>query len=214
DHYDHLEAATIKHLAADKSHFIVPIGVGTHLRQWGIPQERLTEKDWWDEVQLDNLLIALVPSEHYSGRKAFLANDTLWASFVIKSAKTNLYFSGDSGYGDHFATIGQRYGPFDLAFLENGQYHPVSRKIHMHPEDTIKAFKDLNANILVPMHWAMFALARHAWYDPAEQITDLAHKNGLKLYVPQIGEMITSQTNYDLKHWWQPIMKRQQAKTE
>ncbi|MEM6986764.1 MAG: MBL fold metallo-hydrolase, partial [Pseudomonadota bacterium] len=178
DHYDHLEAATTEHLAGTGTHFIVPIGVGAHLRAWGVPANRYTEHDWWDELTLDDLLIAITPSEHYSGRKGLLANDTLWASFVLKSANGSLYFSGDSGYGEHFGEIARRYGPFDVAFLENGQYSPISREIHMHPEDTVRAFGELDASVLVPIHWAVFSLSRHAWFEPADRVTALAQQNG------------------------------------
>lgn len=211
DHYDHLETATIKYLAEGKTRFVVPIGVGAHLEEWGIAEDRFTEIDWWEEVKLDELTVAAAPAQHYSGRAGFLANDTLWVSFVIASADSNLYFSGDSGYGGHYSEIGERYGPFDVAFLENGQYNPISREIHMHPEDVVEAFKDLNADVLVPIHWAVFQLSRHPWYEPAMRITDLANKNGIDLFVPVMGEVMTRHTEHTLNPWWEPLMERQRA---
>ncbi len=211
DHYDHLEAATTRYLAESDAHFIVPIGIGAHLRKWGIREDRFTEKLWWQEFKDGDLLIATVPSEHYSGRRGFLANDTLWASFVIKGPNASYYFSGDSGYGDHFAEIGDRYGPFDLSFMENGQYNIISREVHMHPEDVIDAFQKLNSKVLVPIHWAMFSLARHSWYEPAVRITALAKENGLTLFVPRLGEMISRETRFELDEWWIPIAERQKS---
>lgn len=210
DHYDHLETATVKYFAQRDTRFIVPIGVGVHLQKWGIPEDRFTEQDWWQETQVDDLLIATVPAEHYSGRRGFLSNDTLWMSFVIKSENASLYFSGDSGYGDHFFDIGQRYGPFDIAYLENGQYSYLSREVHMHPEDTIRAFKDLNAEVLVPIHWGVFSLSRHPWYEPSQRITALSKQNDITLFVPKLGEMMSSNSQYRLEDWWVPLMERQQ----
>lgn len=211
DHYDHLEAATVRYLAERDTRFIVPVGVGAHLREWGIAEARIAEKDWWEDVELGDLTISAVPALHYSGRASFLANDTLWISFVIKTANTSMYFSGDSGYGGHFTEISDRHGPFDIAFLENGQYSPISREIHMHPEDVVDAFKDLRAKVLVPVHWAVFQLSRHAWYEPAQRITDLAAQNGISLFVPKMGDVITSNSGYEFDPWWKPLMERQRA---
>ena len=211
DHYDHLEAATVRYLASRDTRFIVPIGVGAHLREWGVPAARITEKDWWEEAELDGLKVVAAPAQHYSGRASFLANDTLWISFVIKSAQTSLYFSGDSGYGGHFAEIRDRHGPFDMVFLENGQYSPISREIHMHPEDVVDAFKDLGAKVLVPVHWAVFQLSRHPWYEPAQRIKALAEQNGIALFVPRMGDVITSRTERRLDAWWEPLVQRQRA---
>ena len=200
DHYDHLEASSVKYFADKNARFIVPIGVGVHLQKWGINKDRFSEHDWWQEIKLDDLMITVLPAQHYSGRKGFVANDTLWVSFAIQSAKANLYFSGDSGYGSHFVEIGRRYGPFDIAFLENGQYSQLSREIHMHPEDNVLAFKELNARTLVPVHWGMFALSRHSWYDPTLRITGLAKEHDLQLYIPKLGELMSGRSTYQLRN--------------
>ena len=134
DHYDHLEMKTVRHLKDKGTRFIVPIGIGRHLAYWGVPQDRIHEKDWWQTETIGNLTITTAPARHYSGRSGFLDNDTLWASYVITNGVTNLYFSGDSGYGEHFREIGQKLGPFDIAFLENGDVkRPVSRDLARGP---------------------------------------------------------------------------------
>lgn len=212
DHYDHLEASTVKYFAEQASvQFIVPIGVGAHLKQWRVPESRFVEMDWWEEIQLDDLLVATTPSQHYSGRGGFLANDTLWTSFVIKGLNSSVYLSGDSGYGDHFSEINRRYGPFDLAFLENGQYSWMSREVHMHPEDVVKSFSDLDAKVLIPIHWAMFQLSRHPWYDPVTRLAALTEENDHTLYVPKIGEIMNIRAEHTLDEWWIPLVKRQQG---
>jgi L-ascorbate metabolism protein UlaG (beta-lactamase superfamily) len=42
---------------------------------------------------------------------------------VLQSGDYNLFLGGDSGYEKHFAEIGKKFGPFDLAILECGQYN-------------------------------------------------------------------------------------------
>ena len=208
DHYDHLEMDTIRALAEQPTEFIVPLGIATHLQYWGISKERIHELDWWDERAIGELKIIMTPAQHYSGRGGLLKNDTLWASFALKSARHALYFSGDSGYGPHFKEIGRRLGPFDLAFMENGQYHSVSRSVHMHPEDVILATRDVRARILFPIHWGVFALGRHAWYEPPTRITRLAADADIPIYIPRIGETVGLDVQFKTEDWWSALRAR------
>src|SRR3546814_713612 len=124
DHYDHLDYRTIQRLRGHVKTFYAPLGVGSHLSYWGIPDERITELDWWEEVELPgSIRLAATPARHFSGR-GFIRNQTLWASYVLQAGDIRLFLGGDSGYGDHFADIGSKHGPFDLVILENGQYNP------------------------------------------------------------------------------------------
>lgn len=161
DHYDHLDMKSIKFFKDKSTKFITPLGVGSHLRGWGVKKESIIERDWWESIVLDGIEFIATPAQHFSGRDAFHDNETLWASWVIRSPKYNIYFSGDSGYDKHFAEIGKKYGPFDIAFIENGQYNKLWREVHMLPEEAVQAFKDLKAKKYFPVHWGMFELSIH-----------------------------------------------------
>ncbi len=205
DHYDHLEMNTVRHYADTDIKFVVPLGVGRHLVNWGVNPSRITELDWWQDAKVDGLQFVATPSQHYSGRRGFANNDTLWASWVVKSEDHAVFFSGDSAYDTHFTRIGEKHGPFDIAFLENGQYNTVSRQVHMFPEDAIQAFEDLGAEKLFPVHWGMFALANHAWDEPIREIDRLAAKKNIPLIAPKIGQIINIDKPFFLKRWWEAI---------
>lgn len=191
DHYDHLDYKSIIKLKNKVEIFYVPLGVGVHLEKWGIKKESVVELDWWQEVNYKGLQFACTPAQHFSGRKFGGNQTTLWSSWVIISATDRLFFSGDSGYGNHFKEIGKKYGPFDFAMMECGQYNTRWPDIHMFPEETAQAGLDVNAKAVMPIHWGAFKLALHSWIDPIERVTQKADELGLQLVAPQIGEVIS-----------------------
>ncbi|KQC29087.1 membrane protein [Flagellimonas eckloniae] len=191
DHYDHLDYKSIIKLKDKVEIFYVPLGVGVHLEKWGIKKKSVVELDWWQEVNYKGLQFVCTPAQHFSGRKFGGNQTTLWSSWVIISATDRLYFSGDSGYGNHFKEIGKKYGPFDFAMMECGQYNTRWPDIHMFPEETAQAGLDVSAKIVMPIHWGAFKLALHSWTDPIERVTQKADELGLQLVAPQIGEVIS-----------------------
>ena len=154
DHYDHLDYQAIKVLSKRVDHFFVPLGVKAHLERWGVASTNISELDWYESKAYRGVRLTLAPARHFSGRGLWDRNSTLWGSWIISSQTLNVYFSGDSGYSDTFKTIGQRYGPFDIAFLENGAYNLDWAQIHMMPEEVVQASIDLNARVLFPIHWS------------------------------------------------------------
>jgi L-ascorbate metabolism protein UlaG (beta-lactamase superfamily) len=202
DHYDHLDSSSIKYFADKKVKFLTPLGVGSHLVGWGVDRSKVIESDWWEEVGFGSISFTATPAQHFSGRDGFHENETLWASWVIKSDHHNIYFSGDSGYDSHFKEIGDRLGPFDIAFLENGQYNKKWPNVHMFPSEAIKAFKDLKAKNLFPVHWGMFQLALHSWKDPIEKISKLADEQGIALIAPKFGEIVNLGKYKEVEKWW------------
>lgn len=203
DHYDHLDYGSIKRLKSKVSKFFVPIGIGSHLIEWGVDADKITELDWWEEVSFDGIKIAATPARHFSGRSLNDKNATLWASWVLKGKDTNLFFSGDSGYTKSFKDIGHKYGPFDLAMVECGQYHEDWSQIHMMPEETVQATLDLKSKRLMPIHWGAFVLALHDWDDPVKRALQEAQKRGVSMIAPVIGETIgIHQNNKDTVDWW------------
>ena len=141
----------------------------------------------------------------FSGRDGIHTNETLWASWVIKSANHNVYFSGDSGYDTHFKIIGDKYGPFDVAFLDSGQYNKKWREVHMFPHEAMKAAQDLRAKYHFPVHWGMFELALHDWDAPVRRLTELSDAQSVPLLTPQLGEVVRVPGNTPQKPWWQQL---------
>ncbi|MDF2921374.1 MAG: hypothetical protein K0R57_288 [Paenibacillaceae bacterium] len=204
DHYDHLDYGSIRRLNRKVSRFFVPLGVGAHLERWGVPREKITEADWWDELEFAGLKLACTPSRHFSGRSLTDRNATLWCSWVIDGGSEKIYFSGDSGYGPHFRQIGERYGPFDLTLMECGQYNEQWAAIHMMPEETVQAHLDVGGKVLLPIHWGAFTLSVHAWTEPIERAVAAAQKNNVTVATPRIGEpVILGKGSYPGAPWWQ-----------
>ena len=144
DHYDHLDYESIKKLHPKVGHFFAPLGLGVHLLEWGVPEGKITELDWWGQTTFEDLTLISTPSQHFSGRGLTDRDKTLWCSWVIQSEDEKIFFSGDSGYGDHFKSIGEKYGPFDFAMMECGQYNSLWSEIHMFPEETAQAGVDVH----------------------------------------------------------------------
>lgn len=201
NHFDHLEAATSRDFARRGSHFVVPLGVGRQLMRWGVPAQRITELDWYQHTQIQGVKYTAVPARHSTGRGLSDQDKSLWAGWVIEGGGEKIYFSGDSGYGAHFAEIGRHFGGFDLAFIENGQYDLQWASHHMQPEETVMAAQDVRAKRMVPIHWGMFSLAFHTWNDPVKRSVPLARAQGLNVLTPLLGEVFT----HDSKtlDWWQ-----------
>lgn len=206
DHYDHLDYETILKLKDKTKHYFVPLGLGVHLEAWGIPADKITEMDWWEEKQLQNITLVCTPAQHFSGRKLDNSQSTLWSSWVVKSNEENIYFSGDSGYAPHFKEIGEKYGPFDLALMECGQYDKMWPDIHMMPEETAQAGLDVKAKKIMPIHWAGFKLALHDWKDPIKRVEAKALELNLKVIAPQIGqEIIVADSVSTYANWWKNL---------
>jgi len=203
DHYDHLDYGSIVKLKDKVDRFYVPLGVAAHLVRWGVPSGSITELNWWEEHNVDGFTFICTPARHFSGRGLFDGFQTLWASWVIKTSNTSIYFSGDSGYGPHFKEIGEKYGPFDLTMLECGQYNERWTDIHMMPEETVQASADLKSKLLMPIHWGAFTLALHSWTDPVDRVTFTAHKLHIPITTPRLGEpVLLHQAEFPDDEWW------------
>lgn len=210
DHYDHLDMDSIEYFKDKKAKFITPLGVGSHLKGWGIPENRITEKDWWESEVFDAIEFIATPAQHFSGRDGFHACETLWASWVIKSKDHNIFFSGDSGYDTHFKAIGDKYGPFDAAFIESGQYNKKWQEVHMLPEEGIQAYKDLRAEKYFPVHWGMFVLAKHTWSDPVEQLYKLGSKQNISFVTPKIRQIVNLKSDIQYERWWESVVSNEE----
>lgn len=207
NHHDHLNAYTIKKIKEKVKRFCVPLGVGSDLIKWGITKEKISEFDWWDEIEInDQLTIAAAPAQHFSGRRANDRDKTLWASWVIKTSQHKIFFSGDSGYSSSFKDIGAKYGPFEVTFMECGAYDKRWHHIHMYPEETVQAHIDLHGKYLHPIHWGTFNLSLHSWYEPVERLLAEVRKHNTTAVIPRIGELINYYDDLPKDKWWRYLI--------
>lgn len=142
-----------------------------------------------------------MPARHFSGRN-FDRFKTLWTSFVLEWGTYKINIGGDSGYSSQFKVIGEKFGGFNLAFLECGQYGKYWPQIHMFPEETVLAAKDLQAEILFPVHWAKFVLSTHPWNDPIKRLSVAAKEQGQSFVSPILGEIYIMGEDFEQKEWW------------
>jgi L-ascorbate metabolism protein UlaG (beta-lactamase superfamily) len=207
DHYDHLNKYSVQQLNEKTKRFIVPLAVGALIAKWGVPQEKIVELDWWEEYRLDQkLTIIATPAQHFSGRGLTDRNETLWVSWVVITPSHKIFFSGDSGYFNGFKQIGEKFGPFDMTFIECGAYNKSWEQVHMFPEQTVQAHLDLKGKVLHPIHWATFNLALHPWYEPMERLTAAADRENIEIATPVVGETTVYKSNTPADSWWQQAM--------
>lgn len=202
DHYDHLDYPSILALKEHINHYLTPLGLGSHLKHWGVEADRITELDWWESIILDGLQFTATPARHFSGRGLWNRNSSQWASWVLSGKHQKIYFSGDGGYGKHFQEIGAKYGPFDLALLECGQYNKAWSQIHMMPEESVKAGMDLKADLIMPIHWGAFQLAVHEWTEPIKRFKAAALEKEISMIHPYIGDRFVIGRDLPLEEWW------------
>ncbi len=204
DHYDHLDFTSIGRLKSKVKQYYTALGVGRHLKYWGVEQDKIKEFDWWDHHTWEGIEITFTPGRHFSGRGIRDRFRSLWGGWVINTADQRIYFSGDSGYGEHFKEVGDRLGPFDIGFMECGQYNRNWHQIHMFPEESVQASLDSGVRRAMAVHWGGFALALHHWKDPIERFTREASRKNLAICTPEIGEVFNI-THPPETSWWQDL---------
>lgn len=172
NHYDHLDLPTLKKLNEKyRPEIISPLGMSRFLLSHGILTA--ADMDWWDENSInDKITIACVPAQHFSGRGMFDRDKTLWAGYVIKTTGGNIYFAGDTGYGNFFKDIKKRYSPINIAILPIGAYKPewFMSPIHLSPSDAVHAHMDLSAKLSIACHYGTFPLADDGMTQPEEDL--------------------------------------------
>lgn len=209
DHYDHLDRTSIQSLiggAGKSATYVMPLGVGARVESFGVPPAQIFELDWWESYgDKAGIKISAAPSQHFSGRGLSDSLKTLWAGFVIETESVKGFYSGDTGYHSHFKEIGERFGGFDFAMLESGQYNKMWQYVHLLPEEVIQASIDLKARQFLPMHWGMYNLSIHDWFEPIESVSTLAEKNNVSIRAPRLGELLTIRNEDPIKQghkWW------------
>ena len=209
DHYDHLDMETVIYFKEKDVKFITPLGVTSHLKRWGVHESKLFETDWWGKLEFEGITFVCTPAQHFSGRFAtFSSFKTLWSSWIVKTESNSFYFNGDSGYDIHYKQIGDSYGPFDLAFIDSGQYNERWRDVHNMPEEAAQAVLDLKGKAMVPIHWGMFNLAMHDWFEPVEESEKYAKKYGIKLMTPKLGQLVSTERQNVFEKWWKDLIDK------
>ncbi len=204
DHYDHLDLDSMKLLFPKVASYYVALGCSRHLEKWGVSKEKIAEFDWWKTRNFDGIEITFTPTRHFSGRGLTDRAKSLWGGWALKTTQENIYFSGDSGYGEHFKEVGLKLGPFDFGFMECGQYNENWHLIHMFPEESVQAAQDSKVKRIMPVHWAGFALAQHHWKDPIERFVIAAEKHGFEYIHPAMGSLVAYLENGSVK-WWETL---------
>ena len=202
DHYDHLDAATVAAIVSLQDvPFVVPLGVGSHLRRWGVPNDRIIERDWGGEVRMGPLTLTCTEARHFSGR--WLArNKTLWSSWVITSDDgPRVFFGGDSGYAAAFSSLGTSHGPFDITMVPIGAYDRRWPDMHMTPEEAIETHINLHGGTMLPIHWLTWDLAFHSWDDPIERAVIAAESRDVNIGLPRPGQRFDSDS-VPTEKWW------------
>lgn len=183
DHYDHLDRGTILQIREKQKEnppkYFVPLGVKKWFEQEGI--HNVVELDWWESVREGSWILQAVPAQHFSGRKPFIQNDTLWAGWILKHPAFSYYFVGDTGYTPDFKEIGKQLGPFDLATIPIGAYDPrwFMSPVHVDPEGAVQIHKDIRSKFSVAMHWGTFVLTDEDMDEPVRLLKQNLQKQGI-----------------------------------
>jgi L-ascorbate metabolism protein UlaG (beta-lactamase superfamily) len=161
NHYDHLDAPTVRALlrANPAMACYVPLGLKPWFEKRGA--KNVYELGWWHKHGFQDLEIHCVPAQHWSARSLFDRNETLWCGWVVKGHGLNFYFSGDTGYSPHLQEIASRLGPPDLAALPIGAYEPrwFMRTQHVDPPEAVQLHRELKVRHSLAIHWGTFELA-------------------------------------------------------
>ena len=203
DHYDHLDRPAVTELARRTGTvFVVPIGVGAHLRSWGVPGTRIVEGDWDDVVGAVGLRFTCLEARHFSGR-SFRRDTSQWAAWKVAGPQHTVYVAGDTGPTTAHARTGAAHGPFDLTLMPVGAYAEIWPDIHTTPAQAVAGHVDLGGRVMLPVHWATFALGFHPWAEPGEQTVEIAATHGVELALPRPGERLDLTRPDDRGgHWW------------
>lgn len=199
NHYDHMDITTLKRIVErDKALIITPLGNDVILRRHGINAD-IAVLDW-DQIYkiTPKVNIILTQAEHWSSRYGLDKNRALWGGFIIQSRSGNVYFAGDTGYGDGrvFKKIKEKYGTPKIAILPIGAYEPrwFMKIVHLNPADAVLAFIDLGKPKAVGMHFGVFQLTDEAYDKPIQELrtalVDFAPNDKERFYTISPGEIL------------------------
>ena len=179
NHYDHLDYRTIKKFPHKKTKVLTPLKLSKYFTRNGF--DNVEEMDWYDQVQVNDLKITLLPAVHWSKRTLTDTNRTLWGNFLIEYKNKKIFFSCDTGYGNIYKDLGEKYGPIDLTFINIGAYNfrPMFEKsiYHANPEEALNIGQDLKSKKVLGMHWGTAILSLEDPFEPPVRF-----KNATNMY--------------------------------
>ena len=195
NHYDHLDYRTIKKFPHKEAKVIVPLKLSKYFTKNKFND--VEEIDWYQETQINNdIKITLLPAVHWSKRTLTDTNKTLWGSFLIEYKGKKIFFACDTGYGNIYKELGNKYGPIDITFINIGAYdfRPMFEKsvYHTNPEEALNIGKDLNSKKLIGMHWGTVVLSLEPIMEPPVRFKNSAEKYGYQkkdVVIFKIGEV-------------------------
>lgn len=193
NHYDHLDAPSVKRLPRETPVFC-PAGVGPWFAARGF--KNVTQRGWWEDAKLDGHRVTFVPAQHFSGRTLWDRDRTLWGGWVVEGSEGSVaYFAGDSGYFGGFREVGEAFARIDLCMMPVGAYEPrwFMSPVHVDPAEGGQAFLDTKARQMLPIHWGAFRLADESIDEPPRALRAWWNAKGLdtaRLRVPALGETV------------------------
>ena len=196
NHYDHLDASAIRNFPHKDAKVLLPLKLSKYFKKF----KDVSELDWYEEIQVNkDIKVTLLPSVHWSKRSLFDTNKTLWGNFLIEYKGKKILFACDTGYGDIYKELGNKFGPIDLTFINIGAYNfypmmPVKDKsiYHTNPEQALNIGKDLKSKKVIGMHWGTVVLSLEPIMEPPKRFKDSASKYGYKkedAIIFKIGEL-------------------------
>jgi len=182
NHYDHLDYSTIRDFPHKKSKVLVPLKLSKYFTRNGFKD--VNELDWYNEMKVNDLKITLLPAVHWSKRSLTDTNKTLWGNFLIEYKDKKILFACDTGYGNIYKELGEKYGPIDLTFINIGAYdfRPMFEKsvYHTNPEEALNVAQDLKSKKVIGMHWGTVVLSLEPIMEPPVRFKANAEKYGFK----------------------------------
>ena len=181
NHYDHQDMSTIRNFPYKDAKVLVPLNLGKYFKNY----EDVNEMDWYDHKKINSdLKITLLPAVHWSKRSLTDTNKTLWGNFLIEYKKRKILFACDTGYGNIYKELGEKYGPIDLTMINIGAYNfkPMFDKTiyHTTPEEALNVAKDLKSKKVLGMHWGTFVLSLEPIMEPPVRFKENAENYGFK----------------------------------
>ena len=182
NHYDHLDASAIRNFPHKNTKVLLPLKLSKYFKRF----KDVNELDWYDEIQVNkDIKVTLLPAVHWSKRSLWDTNKTLWGNFLIEYKGKKILFASDTGYGNIYKELGNKYGPIDVTFINIGAYNfypmmPVKDKsiYHTNPEEALQIGKDLNSKKVVGMHWGTVVLSLEPIMEPPKRFKDSAKNFG------------------------------------